>query len=110
MQLASAYFIYFLIAVAIVHWLMPRAARVWVLLIASYVFYATWSRWGLAFLAGQTLATYVAGRMIVRSSRRGWLLIGLLPTLGMLLFVKYSNFAIDTISAAGAPWHLNSIN
>ena len=101
MQFASAYFLYFLIAVAIIHWVSPRRARPWVLLLASYVFYATCSLWGLAFLATQTLATYTTTLAMCRFSDlrlRRWILVaGLAPTLAMLLFVKYFNFANDSV-------------
>src|SRR5690349_20270503 len=114
MQLTSPYFIYFLTAVTLIYWTLPRPARSWLLLVASYAFYATWSRWGLAFLIGQTLATYIASLGLSRprpQRTRQWILFaGMLPTLGMLLFVKYFEFATATIQASGIPWHLTRIN
>src|SRR5262249_20963919 len=56
-------YLYFFTAVFTVYWLMPwHRARVWLLLGASFTFYASWNKW-LALLIGvSTVVDYFLAR------------------------------------------------
>jgi alginate O-acetyltransferase complex protein AlgI len=98
---SQAYLIFFTIVFAI-YWSLPwHRARVWLLVAASYVFYAFWSR-QLAFLvASTTVMDYVLARGMDSFRGRGVrrLLLGasLCVNLGLLCYFKYANFFIDAL-------------
>ncbi len=77
-----------------------RRGRVWLLLLASWYFYASNNQWILILLLIATGIDYVAGMQIedARSEqqRRGWLIASLCSNLGMLAFFKYVNFFADS--------------
>jgi alginate O-acetyltransferase complex protein AlgI len=83
-----------------VFWIAPARWRVWVLLVASYVFYA----WGFPAqtlaLAGLTASTWwVTGRMARSSSPRSWLRGGVIFTVLVLAVFKYADMAVGTFDA-----------
>jgi len=46
MLFCTGEYVLFLTAVVALYWLTPwPRARVWILLVASYAFYASWNRW-----------------------------------------------------------------
>lgn len=94
--------IFFLIVLGLYRVLPHRKQNI-MLLIASYVFYASWD-WRFApliFLC--TCASYVAADQINKSTnnihRRWWLIGSLVVNLGVLGFFKYCNFFLDNINA-----------
>jgi alginate O-acetyltransferase complex protein AlgI len=87
-----------------------RRARVWLLLVASFVFYASWS-WKLAVLiCCTTAADYVFALGMDRLGdgrpRKVLLASSLVMNLGLLAYFKYANFFLDSLrealTAAGA--------
>ena len=95
----------FFAVVLIVAWLCRRRqTRNFVLLGASYYFYAYWDYRFCSLLALSTLVDYsIARRMVCVSSvrmRRALLLLSLGVNLGVLGFFKYFNFFIDSASPA----------
>ncbi|HJN17203.1 MAG TPA: MBOAT family protein [Armatimonadota bacterium] len=81
------------------YWLSRRqSSRVAVLLVISYVFYAAWSPSYLGLIAAITLLTWWAALRIARSerpaTRRGFLVIALVGSLGALCVCKYLGFFI----------------
>ena len=97
---ASSYFV-FLIAVFAVYWPLSRfrAARLSVLLFASYFFYARWSLGLLALIPLAASCDYFIGLGLQKSksnaARRTLLAASVLLNLGLLAFFKYAPFAID---------------
>lgn len=71
----------------------------WILLVASYVFYAAWDYRFLSLILISTLVDYFAGLKIDRSAspkhRKIWVGISLAVNLSLLGFFKYFNFFID---------------
>ena len=62
MLFCTTQYVYFLAAVAVVHWLLPwHRARIWLLLAASIGFYASWNKW-LALLVGYHNRQYTFSR------------------------------------------------
>ena len=84
-----------------------NSARKWVLLVASYYFYAYWDWRFLGLLAGTTLLNYLAAAGIAASDRpavrRAWLWLGVGSGLGALAFFKYFNFFVESFNALLAP-------
>ncbi len=74
------------------------SGKKWLLLLASYAFYANWDVRYLPLLWISTLVDYTAGaRMHAATStktRRFWLLASLVTNLGILGVFKYGNFLI----------------
>src|SRR5690349_21475974 len=68
-------FLLFFLAAFVLYWSIPRKwqmTRIWVLIAASFHFYAAWS-FELAFLVtGTTVADYLFGRLMGASERRGF--------------------------------------
>jgi alginate O-acetyltransferase complex protein AlgI len=93
------------------YWLLPwPRARVALLLVASFYFYASWNHWLAGIIAVSTTLDYFIARGLEADSlswRRKLLLsISLVGNLGLLVYFKYANFFLrsleDGLRAAGA--------
>src|SRR5690349_24976775 len=72
MLFCTGEYVLFLAAVVTLYWLTPwPRARVWILLVASYAFYASWNRWLALLVAGSSLADYLIARGMDASPRQG---------------------------------------
>lgn len=102
-----AFLIFFPVVVAL-YWVVRRneSLRIALLLIASFIFYATWSPVYALMMMGMTVIDYfVAGRIAATShqpARRRWLGVSLVSNLGILFGFKYLNFLADNLSALAA--------
>jgi alginate O-acetyltransferase complex protein AlgI len=103
-------FLCFFFVVFIIYWSTPwHRARVWLLLAASFYFYASWSpKLATIVLVTSAIDYLVARRMETSTARRGrqvLLGISLVMNIGLLLYFKYANFFLrsleDAIQAAG---------
>ena len=111
----SLHFAWFFLVVYVLYRLLPHRGQNWLLLIASYYFYAAWDYRFVALLAASTLVDYtcglVLGRMTDERRRRlvMWLSIGF--NLAMLGFFKYFNFFADNLHAlfAAMGWQLDFV-
>jgi alginate O-acetyltransferase complex protein AlgI len=87
-------------------WMMAgwRRARLMLLLLASYFFYAHWDVRFLPLIWGSSTADWWLARRIARTEdsvvRRRWLLATVVINLGVLGFFKYFNFGIDSATSA----------
>jgi alginate O-acetyltransferase complex protein AlgI len=100
-------FFLFLAAVLALFYTSPRALRRYILLAASYFFYASWNPKFIALLLTLTVTDYTCARWIERRSpgpqRKAALIISLCANLGFLAFFKYYNFlAINFAGLIGA--------
>jgi alginate O-acetyltransferase complex protein AlgI len=97
-------FKFFLPVVLLLYWVVPRraGAQNLVLLVASYLFYATWHWKLLSILVLGTLIDYLVGRYLGRNPeaprRRLALSISLIYSLGALAFFKYEDFFASQIN------------
>src|SRR5262245_2075917 len=119
----SLQFLWFFVVVYALYRLLPAVSSVerahraqnWLLLVASYYFYAAWDYRFLALLMASTIVDYtcgqVMGRMVNERRRRlvMWLSIGF--NLTILGFFKYFNFFADNLAAlfAAAGWHADFV-
>src|SRR5258708_13826858 len=95
-------FFLFLAVVLAVFYAAPRGARKYILLGASYFFYASWNPRFIALLLTLTAIDYSAGLALesVRPQRRKLVLIlSLSANLGFLGFFKYYNFLAANLAA-----------
>ena len=77
-------------------------ARKWLLLGASYVFYAAWNPPFLLLLLGSTTLDWWIARRIHEATmpaRRRWLIATLAINLGVLALFKYNRFLLDNFAA-----------
>jgi alginate O-acetyltransferase complex protein AlgI len=105
MLFCSERFILFFVTVFAVYWALPwQRARIYVLLIASFVFYATWNRWlAVLILVSSTLDYFIALRIdACRQDRQRKILLGLsvLFNLGILCYFKYADFFLRSLEDA----------
>ena len=110
MLFCSLQFLVFFAAVFTAYWCMPwPRARVWLLLGASFYFYASWNHWLAAIIAVSTAADYLIARGLDRwaspARRKLLLAVSLVGNLGLLAYFKYANFFLrsveDALTAAG---------
>jgi D-alanyl-lipoteichoic acid acyltransferase DltB (MBOAT superfamily) len=93
-------YVLFLPAAWLLFWAVPRR-RLDVLLVASYVFYASWSPPYAALVFGLVVTNYFFGLALGRATRWKGALLGVFVAfdLGVLGFYKYVDFGLS--SAAG---------
>ena len=93
-------FFVFFVAVYILFWILPTwRQKKWLLLIASYLFYAAWNPPYIVLLLLSTSADWWLARLIGRSNnsstRRMLLIASLTSNLGLLGYFKYGNFLLE---------------
>ena len=90
----------FLPLVVLVHWRLRRRGQLWLLLVASYVFYGWWDARFLALIAASTLLDFTIGLRIGATDderrRRQLLATSLVANLGILAVFKYHGFFVDS--------------
>ena len=111
MLFCSQQYLLFFVLVFAVYWAMPwQRARVYLLLAASFYFYASWNHWLAAIIAVSSSLDYCIARAMDGSTdtRRRKLLLSVTITanLGLLCYFKYANFFLasleQALQAAGA--------
>jgi D-alanyl-lipoteichoic acid acyltransferase DltB (MBOAT superfamily) len=97
-------FLAFFAIVLFAYWMLPRRwqmARIWLLVVASFHFYAAWS-YELAFLVtGTTFADYLFGRVMGASRRPRLRKLVMFTSIGMnlgiLCYFKYRGFFLNEL-------------
>ncbi len=92
-------FLLFLPVTVILYYQTPWRFRWVLLLIASYIFYASWDPKYLLLILLTTMTTwYTGGRMSGlkdKQQRKPWMWGSLAVNLGLLIYFKYTNFALE---------------
>ncbi len=103
MVFTSLQFAGFFVVVYALYRVVPHRAQNWLLVAASYYFYAAWDWRFLSLLLGSTVVDFVVARAIARADdagrRRRLLWVSLAFNFGMLGFFKYFNFFADSLVA-----------
>jgi alginate O-acetyltransferase complex protein AlgI len=112
MLFCSAEFVVFFAVVFLAYWALPwHRGRVLLLLAASIYFYATWNHWLALLLCFSTFCDYwIARGMEATASARVkklLLLASLAGNLGLLCYLKYANFFLDSLRQAAGVFGLN---
>jgi alginate O-acetyltransferase complex protein AlgI len=111
MLFCSREFLIFFAIVFTAYWTLPWArARVWLLLAASFYFYASWNKWLALIIFVSTTLDYFLARAIASLRaplhRRLLVAVSVCANLGLLCYFKYANFFLDSLGqvlrAAGA--------
>jgi alginate O-acetyltransferase complex protein AlgI len=111
----SLQFVAFFLVVYALYRLLPHRAQNWMLVAASYFFYAAWDWRFLGLLIGSTVVDFFVGRYLGRTiepgRRRLALVLSLAFNLGMLGFFKYFNFFASSLVAVfdALGWHLDPV-
>ena len=107
----SKVFIAFALVVYGLYYALPDRGRLWLLLVASYVFYGFWDPALCSLIALSTVVDFFCGRNIDASDdavvRKRWLGLSLAVNLGLLGFFKYYDFfvteAATVLTMVGLP-------
>jgi alginate O-acetyltransferase complex protein AlgI len=111
----SLHFVWFFLVVYAAYRLLPHRGQNWLLLVASYYFYAAWDWRFLGLLVGSTLVDFTCAHAIHRTGdparRRLFLTLSLGFNLTLLGFFKYFNFFAANLHAlfAGVGWRLDFV-
>ncbi len=101
----SVSYLLFLALASAAFWLLPAGRRIWVLLVASVVFYGLWRPEFLLLIAFSALVDYAFALTIHREQRTAWrklwLICSLATNLGLLGYFKYTYFALGNLAALG---------
>jgi D-alanyl-lipoteichoic acid acyltransferase DltB (MBOAT superfamily) len=97
-------FLLFFLGVFTLYWMIPRRwqmTRIWLLVVASFHFYAAWS-YTLAFLVlSTTFADYLFGRAMGGMERKRYrlpiMLASITMNLGILCYFKYRGFFLNEL-------------
>ena len=105
MSFCTREFFVFFTAVFCVYWLLPWSrARVYLLLVASFVFYASWNLWLALLICASTTFDYALARGIEatasRDRRRLFVWSSVVVNLCLLSYFKYSNFFLGALENA----------
>ena len=110
-QFISPEFFFFFAAVFFLYRLLSHRNQNFLLLAASYLFYASWGPGYLALLIGVTVFQFYCGQRIAASesaaNRKFFLLLSLLGGIGTLVFFKYGNILLGGLTASMGgqpPW------
>jgi D-alanyl-lipoteichoic acid acyltransferase DltB (MBOAT superfamily) len=99
----SLYFAAFFLVVYALYRVLPHRGQNWLLLAASYTFYASWDWRFVGLLAASTLAAYACGLLLgrIEAGRQRTLVLlgGLGFHLALLGFFKYFNFFAENLQA-----------
>ncbi len=97
----SLHFLWFFVVVYAAYRVLPHRAQNWLLLVASYYFYASWDWRFLGLLIASTLVDYscalALGRTESARTRKTILFASLTFNLTLLGFFKYFNFFADSL-------------
>jgi alginate O-acetyltransferase complex protein AlgI len=99
-------FVAFFAIVFVVYWSLPwQQARVYCLLAASFVFYASWNKWLAILIVFSTTIDYAIARaMDTGGLRQRWrktlLTLSIVFNVGLLCYFKYMNFFLRSLEEA----------
>jgi D-alanyl-lipoteichoic acid acyltransferase DltB (MBOAT superfamily) len=115
MVFTSLHFVAFFVVVYATYRALPHRGQNWLLVLASYYFYAAWDWRFLSLLIGSTVVDYFVARAMGASRdprrRKHLLWLSLAFNFGMLGFFKYFDFFADSLVTVfdALGWRLDPI-
>ena len=105
MLFCSEQFLVFFTLVFALYWATPwHRVRIWILLVASFYFYASWNQWLALIIGVSTTIDYFVAKGIQASDnpRRRKLLLSvtIIGNLSLLCYFKYANFFLHSVEEA----------
>src|SRR5881392_3866754 len=105
MLFCSTQFFLFFSVVFAVYWALPwQRVRVWLLLAASFYFYASWNKWLALIICASTAMDFLIARALDSSGRQAvrrlLLAVSVVANLGLLFYFKYANFFLHSLEEA----------
>ncbi|HTZ32485.1 MAG TPA: MBOAT family O-acyltransferase [Methylomirabilota bacterium] len=103
MAFNSLTYLAFLVAVAVLYWLLPARMRRALVIVASVAFYASWNVMFLWMPLCVAAVVFVCGKSIQANAVAGkrWLWAGIGSLLALLVVFKYSSFVIANLGHVG---------
>jgi len=101
MTLINFFFLFYVALTLIVYHSVNRSAGKWLLLVASYFFYAVFEPLYVLLPLASTIIDYFCAKRIStessKSRQKRWLIISILLNIGLLAFFKYADFLLDNL-------------
>ena len=102
MLFCSWNYVVFLLLVFSLYWAVPRDRfRVYLLLVASYFFYASWNVWLAPLIFASATLDYFLALGITRAenprAKKALVAVSVAANLGLLCYFKYANFFLDSL-------------
>ncbi len=98
----SLLFLLFFPCIVLLHYSFPHKSRVYLLLMASYLFYMCWNPAYIVLLLISTLSTYIGGLALDRTNNNNYrkliVVMCLAINFSILFYYKYFNFCLSTVS------------
>ncbi|MCB9741211.1 MAG: MBOAT family protein [Alphaproteobacteria bacterium] len=98
----SKVFVLFAAVVYPLYYALGERGKLWLLLVASYVFYGFWDPRLCSLIFLSTVVDFIAGGRIAATehapTRKRWLALSLVVNLGMLGFFKYYDFFVGELA------------
>jgi D-alanyl-lipoteichoic acid acyltransferase DltB (MBOAT superfamily) len=108
MSFVDAQFVTFCVVFFPLYFTLRGRARIILLVIASYVFYASWDPRFVSLLAVSTVVDFAVGLALARTQderkRKLLLVASVVANLGILAYFKYANFFIDSALLLSEKW------
>ncbi len=97
------FYVFFVAFVALYGFVfLRRRPRVWLIVVASLVFYGTWNYRFIPLLVGSAMADYyialAIGRASSQAARKRWLTLSVAINLGILALFKYADFVLESVA------------
>lgn len=102
MLFTSLQYLLFLPLTVLLFWILPKNARLAMLLLASYIFYMSWMPTFVFLIFGMSVFNWVFGNVLYQAkekNKKGLFGLGLAVNLLCLAIFKYANFFIDSIGS-----------
>lgn len=107
----SLTYILFLFLVIPLYWLLPKRAQLWLIFIASLVFYAFWKIEFVFIMMITPLVDFYFAHKIVKTNNKKiklrLLIISIILNLGLLVYFKYLMFLTDSVNSIAQLLGLN---
>jgi alginate O-acetyltransferase complex protein AlgI len=105
MVFCSWQFLAFFAVVFAAYWALPwRRPRVWLLLAASFYFYASWNKWLACVIFFSSALDYLLARGIEglasARGRKALVAVSVAANLGLLCYFKYADFFLESLRQA----------